>query len=329
MVISQNLGIPVFFRSQSFKVMPFHSSIRYLVPIILLAILSCNEQKTEVSNSPDELLRIPFSSIETNAEKDFFLYLPVGYHDQPQKKWPIILFLHGNGERGDSKEELEFVLKHGPLYEAWVQRKELPFLIISPQLPMFGMDTLGISYLIDRDPDDFPDRLPQGQPEREPVSRSDQAMGGFENPGIADLNIPPRGWELIEQDLITIIEKVKGEFRADASRLYLTGLSYGGFGTWYMASKYPNLFAAASPVVGWGHPDLMEPIAKRNLPLWVFSGGRDPVVEKRFFIPGLNKLEELGHTNLRYTIHDDMGHDTWKRVYAGDDIYNWFLESQL
>ena len=69
----------------------------------------------------------------------------------------------------------------------------------------------------------------------------------------------------------------------------------------------------------------MEPIARANLPLWVVSGGRDPVVEKKFFLPGLNKLEELGHTNLLYTIHDDMGHDAWTRVYSGEDIYSWFL----
>ena len=296
---------------------------------LLPALLSCNQPEDSISKSPDELLRMSFNSMETNAEKDFFLYLPNGYYDQPEKKWPVILFLHGNGERGNSKDELDFVLIHGPLYEAWVQRKELPFVIISPQLPMFGMDTMGVSYLVGRNPADFPQRLPQGTPERSPASRSDQPMEGFETPSIEELNVPPRGWEMIEPDLITIIDKVKNEFQIDTGRLYLTGLSYGGFGTWYLASKHPSLFAAASPIVGWGHPDLMAPIAQHDIPLWVFSGGRDPVVEKKFFLPGLNKLEELGHTNLRYTIHDDMGHDTWKRVYAGDDLYNWFLEHQL
>lgn len=309
--------------------MRLQSSAWLLASLVLLAMISCNKQEVTLSASQDELLRVPFNSVETNAEKDFFLYLPTGYYDQPQKKWPVILFLHGNGERGDSKEDLGFVLMHGPLYEAWVQRKELPFVIITPQLPMFGMDSMGVSYLVDRNMDDFPDRLPQGTPERKPASRSSQPLEGFQTPELEELIIPIRGWELIEQDLITIINKVKSEFQVDASRLYLTGLSYGGFGTWYMASKYPQLFAAASPVVGWGHPDLMEPIAARNLPLWVFSGGRDPVVEKRLFIPGLNKLEALGHTSLRYTIHDDMGHDTWKRVYSGDDLYHWFLQHQL
>ncbi len=304
--------------------------LNWILSLVILALLvSCKQPKPKQSPSTDELLRVSFNSVETKAEKDFFLYLPQGYHDQPERKWPVILFLHGNGERGDSKDELDFVLMHGPLYEAWVQRKPLPFVIVSPQLPMYGMDTTGVSYLVDRKLEDFPDRLPEGTPDPQPISHSDQPMGGFEDPTIDELRLPPRGWEMVEEDLITIINKVTSNYQVDASRLYLTGLSYGGFGTWYMASKHTQLFAAASPVVGWGHPDLMAPIARQNLPLWVFSGGRDPVVQKKFFIPGLNELEALGHTKLRYTIHDDMGHDTWKRVYAGDDLYNWFLEHRL
>jgi len=291
-------------------------------------VICCNRQKHESEHaaaSVDQLLRVPFVSVVDDTEKDFFLYLPEGYQDQPEYKWPVILFLHGDGERGNGRDELTYVLKHGPLYEAWVQKKPLPFMIISPQLPVFGRDTLGLQYLVNRDPDDFPDRQPEDTPEREPESRMEQPMGGFTNPTVDELQIPDRGWELVEQDLLGIIDIVLNDYNADGHRLYLTGLSYGGFGTWYMASRHPDLFAAASPIVGWGHPDLMEPIAQHNLPLWVFSGGRDPVVPKRDFIPGLNRLEELGHTNLRYTIHDDMGHDAWKRAYGGDDLYNWFL----
>ena len=299
--------------------------IKNVYLLLLLLAISCAETET-FQMSEDELTRVSFISTETDAEKDFFLYLPEGYQNQPEKSWPVILFLHGNGERGNSQEELNFVLKHGPLYEAWVQRKPLPFLIISPQLPMFGMDTLGIPYLQNRDLKDFPDRLASGVPDREPVSSSEQPMSGAAEVTIEELRMPPAGWEKVEDDLLTILETVSKNYRVDPDRVYLTGLSYGGFGTWYMASKHPQLFAAASPVVGWGHPDLMEPIADANLPVWAISGGRDRVVEKKFFLPGINKLEALGHTNLRYTIHEDMGHDTWKRVYAGDDLYQWFLK---
>ena len=301
----------------------------FTLSFLLVAILSCQENPDNSKPiSPDELLRIWFNSIETNADKDFFIYLPLGYHDDPNKEWPVILFLHGDGERGNSKDELGFVLKHGPLYEAWVQKKELPFIIISPQLPLFGRDTMDIPYLKNRERI-FPDRLLEGVPDRDAVSRSEVPMAGAAVPDITELYLPPGGWDLVEQDLITIIDKVMENFQADSQRLYLTGLSYGGFGTWYMASKYPDLFAAVSPVVGWGHPEQMAPIAEKELPIWVFSGGRDFVVHKQYFLPGVNKLEELGHTSLRYTIHEDMGHDTWKRVYSGDDLYHWFLEHRL
>ena len=106
---------------------------------------------------------------------------------------------------------------------------------------------------------------------------------------------------------------------------YLSGLSYGGFGTWYMASKHPNRFAAIAPVVGWGHPSLMEPIAAENIPVWQFAGGRDGAIDIKYFYAGLDKLEQLGHKNVRFTVHEDKAHDAWTRVYAGDDLYKWFL----
>ena len=235
------------------------------------------------------------------------------------------MFLHGDGERGNSKEDLGFVLKHGPLYEAWVQRRDLPFIIISPQMPLFGRDTIGIPYLVNRDISDFPDRLPEGVPPRLEPGRPAEEMAGADPGDIEQYRITPNGWERVEKDLLTIIDKVFSGYKADADRLYLTGLSYGGQGTWHMASKHSDLFSAAVPVVGWGHPDLMDNIAKADLPVWAFSGGRDPVVRKKFFLIGVNRLEALGHTKLRYTIHEDMGHDTWIRVYAGEDVYNWML----
>jgi predicted peptidase len=110
--------------------------------------------------------------------------------------------------------------------------------------------------------------------------------------------------------------------------VYLTGLSTGGFGAWYLASKHPDRFAAVAPVAAFCHPDLAEPIAKAKLPLWVFTGGRDPYFKQQFFYPALNKLEELGHPEVRFTIEADMGHNSWNRVYAGQDLYDWFLAHQ-
>src|SRR5690606_11210170 len=117
---------------------------------LALAVMSC--APTEKAPTEEELLRVPFTSTLDQQEHEYFLYLQRGYRDDPARKWPVMMFLHGNGERGNGKDELDFVLIHGPLYEAWIQRRDLPFIIISPQLPMFGMDTLGIDYLTNRDP---------------------------------------------------------------------------------------------------------------------------------------------------------------------------------
>lgn len=297
----------------------------YICTLLCLALFTMSCTTSEKAPSEEELLRVPFTSTLDQQEHEYFVYLPKGYRDDATKKWPVMMFLHGNGERGNGKDELDFVLIHGPLYEAWIQRRDLPFIIISPQLPMFGLDTVGIDYLTNRNPEIIPKRLASGTPDRDPAGRMPQPMAGAEPVDSLPYVTLPKGWDQIEDDLMNMIDHVLANYQADADRVYLTGLSYGGFGTWYIASKHPDTFAAISPIVGWGHPDLMPPIAEAGLPVWAFSGGRDPVVPKKYFLAGLNRLEELGHPEVRYTIEEDMGHDTWKRVYAGEDLYQWLL----
>lgn len=284
----------------------------------------------ESQTMPEQLLRIPYKSSVDGASRNFLVYLPKGYELDAEKQWPVLLFLHGNGERGDGNIELDFTMKHGPLYEAWIQRKDLPFIIISPQLHMFGMDDLGDADLNGRTIGTIPRRLEQGLPKREADFATPEPMHGAQPPAIFDLDpLPINGWDKVEEDLLHILGHVTTNYRTDSHRLYLSGLSYGGYGTWFMASKHPTRFAAISPVVGWGHPDLMAPIAEYKIPVWAFAGGRDVTVESRLFFAGVNKLEELGHPNVRFTIHEDMGHDAWKRIYAGEDIYNWLLSHSL
>jgi predicted peptidase len=240
------------------------------------------------------------------------------------------MFLHGNGERGNGQGELGYVLKHGPLYEAWIQKRDLPFIIIAPQLPMFDMDQK-VDYLRDRDPATIPERLAGGTPPRPEAFPTPQPMNSEPAPeSMAEASaVLPNGWDLLEADLLAMLDQVASKYRTDDRRVYLTGLSYGGFGTWFMASKHPQKFAAIAPVVGWGHPDLMAPIAKHKIPLWAFAGGRDTAVEAKYFYPGLNTLEDLGHPEVRFTNHEDMGHDAWTRVYQSEDLYQWLLEHSL
>lgn len=284
----------------------------------------------EPEGSEPQLERLDFTSALDGSERQFFVYLPEGYEADAGKEWPVLMFLHGNGERGNGRDELDYVLAHGPLYEAWIQKRDLPFIMIVPQLPMFGMDEHA-DYLRNRDPSQIPRRLAEGVPPRPADFPTPEPMNGVPAPASMD-DIPatlPNGWDRIEDDLIMMLDRIEANYRVDERRVYLSGLSYGGFGTWYMASRHPERFAAISPVVGWGHPDLMAPIAEHQLPLWAFAAGRDPVVTIEHFYPGLNELEKLGHPAVRFTNHEDMGHDAWTRVYRSEDLYRWLLEHSL
>lgn len=304
-----------------------------LIVTSLLLIGCSNNRGQYLTTHPSsaELLREAYQSSVDKSQREYFVYLPRGYHSQSDKKWRVLLFLHGNGERGNGQDELDFVLMQGPLYEAWIQKKDLPFIIISPQLHMFGFDKKGIGYIDNRSKDNIPKRLALGVPER---SKAFQTQLNIQRlPSITDMSdvVPllPQGWEVLETDLISMLDNVQTKYRVDITKTYLSGLSYGGFGTWYLASKYPQRFAAIAPVVGWGHPSLMAPIAKHKLPVWQFAGGRDSAVNIQYFYAGLNELEKLGHSQVRFTVHEDKGHDAWTRVYSGDDLYTWLLSHEL
>jgi predicted peptidase len=277
--------------------------------------------------SDARLLRISRMSTATGAERDFFLYVPRGFDASPDQRWPVLLFLHGNGERGDAKSELDFVLNNGPLYEAWIQKRDLPFLIVAPQLPMYGRDEHA-DYLKNRSREQIPRRLEQGTPARPPQHPTEGPLAGV----LADVALPDgpegpvMGWPKLEADVLAILDQVLAQYRGDPARQYLTGLSYGGFGTWHLAARHPSRFAALLPVVGYPHPEQATAIAHAKIPIWCFAGGRDRAVPVRYFYPGLNRLEQLGH-RFRFSIEADMGHDVWARVYAGHDVYEW-LSSQ-
>ena len=298
--------------------------LRTITVTFLLLLIGCTNQ---IVKYEDQLERLSYVSYYENEEKDAFVYLPHNYKNENNKKWPLILFLHGNGERGNGKDELDYVLFHGPLYEAWVQKKKLPFIIISPQLPMFGKDKES-DYLKNRNKNSIPNRMKVGTPDRFADFESDYPMKVSNEDPPLSYDLPDKGWEERVEDVVLILNKVKENFNVDTNRIYLTGLSYGGYGTWCIASRYPELFAAIAPVVAWGHPDLMEPIARYKIPVWAFAGGRDLGEKKDHFFEGLNRLEEYGHNNIRFTVHEDMGHDAWKRIYAGNDLYDWFLSNE-
>lgn len=291
--------------------------------LLSLLLISCSLFSQQ---SEEQLLRIPYTSDNDQSQREYFVYLPKGYENEPEKKWPVLMFLHGDGERGNGRDELDYVMIHGPLYEAWIQKRNLPFVMIVPQLHMFGRDTLGIGYINNRKREGIPVRLKDSIPQRPLLKDPDTRLTGKD--AADDFPFETRstaGWDNLQKDLMNMLDHTLANYNTDVDRVYLSGLSYGGRGTWYTAYANPDRFAAINPIVGFGHPDLMKPIAKAKIPVWEFTGGRDSYGE--YYYAAINKLIELGHSNVRLSVHEDTGHvNTWRRIYEGEDIYNWFLQ---
>jgi predicted peptidase len=285
------------------------------------------------SSTEARLLRKSYESRATNRRREYFVYLPEGYGQDKDRLWPVILFLHGGGERGDGIEDLDWVLQHGPLGEAWIQRRNLPFIMIGPQLPVFEMH----EQLRSREGRSKPERLAEGSPPRADENRPDQPKERSMVRAPDETPIPvattedwgrdgaPGGWQHCEADLLSMVDATLREYQADPDRVYLTGLSYGGYGAWYMATAHPGRWAAIAPICGGGNPELAHKLAAVQMPIWIFHGGRDLWVKPQWIYPMANALERAGSSAVRLTIHEDLGHNSWTRVYAGEDLYQWFL----
>ena len=299
----------------------------------LFAMLSMTvDDVAAESEFHDQLIRLPYHSAATGAEREYFVWLPADYERLPDKKWPIMLFLHGNGERGDGLAELDYVLKHGPLMEAWIQKRKLPFIIISPQLPLFGE----LEAISERPSEDKPQRLPEGTPERNYGFPSDAPIERTNADGLPDgwysrhdpypkLENLPKGWDRVDEEVMAMVDTVLEKYRADPVRVYLTGISMGGFGSFHLAAKYPDRWAAMATLVRTGRLEDAPKLAESRLPIWMFGGGKDRTVKPHWLYEMARALEQAGSPALRFTMEEDMDHDAWKRVYAGEDVYNWLL----
>jgi predicted peptidase len=196
---------------------------------------------------------------------DYLLYLPADYNRQTDKKWPLILFLHGSGERGT---DVNLVKVHGPpkVVETEPDSPAKQFIIVSPQCP------------------------------------------------------PGQWWNV--GDLDALLDDVIGRYDVDVKRVYLTGLSMGGFGTWDLAMATPNRFAAIAPMCGGGQVDLAARL--KDLPIWIFHGDADTSVPVRRSEEMFNALQQL-KADVKFTKYPGVGHDCWTRSYDNPELYAWFL----
>jgi predicted peptidase len=193
----------------------------------------------------------------------YLLYLPEKY--SAETAWPLVLFLHGAGERGTN---LDLVKVHGPP-KLVAAGKHFPFILVSPQCP--------------------------------------------EN----------RWWEPFE--LIALLDHVVATHQVDPDRVYVTGLSMGGFGTWRLAAYAPDRLAAIAPICGGGEPYWGKVIA--HLPVWAFHGAKDvgvPVDRSQTMIDAVKK----SGGEPRLTIYPEAAHDSWTQTYDNPEFYEWLLAQQ-
>lgn len=122
--------------------------------------------------------------------------------------------------------------------------------------------------------------------------------------------------------LVGVIEDALANYRIDPDRLYLTGLSMGGFGSWELAAYHPEYFAAVAPICGGGWRRLG--CMAKDLPIWAFHGARDRVVPLNGSIDLVNEHQRCGGTS-ELTIYPDAGHDSWTETYNNPALYDWFL----
>lgn len=131
------------------------------------------------------------------------------------------------------------------------------------------------------------------------------------------------GWEDEDAMVMAILEKTEKEYKVDKSRLYLTGLSQGGHGTWTIAAKHPNLFAAIAPVCGWADEETAKKLVK--IPSRVFHGDADKAVNVESGIQ-MEKWLKAGGADCTLTIYPGVGHNSWDKAYCEEGLYDWFLK---
>ena len=126
-----------------------------------------------------------------------------------------------------------------------------------------------------------------------------------------------------EKLILGIIEKTKKEYKVDDKRLYITGLSMGGMGTWSLACKYPDMFAAAAPVCGRGNPADAAKI--KDLPIWNFHGDKDNAVAIKGSQDMIDAVKAAGG-NPKFTIYPGVGHNSWDKAYNDEKLEEWFIQ---
>jgi predicted peptidase len=242
--------------------------------------------------NPDEAAGAdPASLFEARVYEDakgeklsYRLLKPKDY--DPKTSYPLVLFLHGAGERGSDNLAQ---LKHGMADFAGDEAREKhAAFVVAPQCPA-GQQWVAV-----------------------PFGSVTHTMPEQPAPGLR------MALELVEHAL-------PKEFNIDKRRLYVTGLSMGGFGTWDAVQRRPDLFAAAIPICGGGDTAQAKRIAV--LPIWVFHGDRDTAVKTERSRDMVEALKAAGGSPM-YTEYPNTGHDSWSATYKNPEVHAWLFRQK-
>ena len=201
------------------------------------------------------------------------------------KKYPLVLFLHGAGERG---EDNAVTLKHAAKdFAGDALRSKYPAYVLIPQCPT-GKKWSEVDWSKDSS------ELPQD---------------------------PSDSMQSIKELLDEMVENAG----VDKTRIYITGLSMGGYGTWDAIARYPGFFAAAAPICGGGDPKTVDRF--KSLPIWCFHGAKDQVVKVNRSREMVDALKQLG-SPVKYTEYPEAQHDSWTQTYSNPELYDWMFSQR-
>ncbi len=241
----------------------------------LLASADCATSRTvsaSTEQQPQTQMPRQFKVEKTQTlEARYLLYLPKGFDPKADKRWPLMLFLHGSGERGTN---IWKVATHGPPKNV-TSHPDFPFILVSPQCPANQV------------------------------------------------------WS--KDVLLGLLDEIERQYPVDTTRVYLTGLSMGGYGTWNLGLSFPERFAAIVPICGGGElitmilADRDKTEALKTLGVWAFHGGKDPVVPTSESERMVAVLKRAGVKEVKLTIYPDAGHDAWTETYNNPELYRWLL----
>ncbi len=198
------------------------------------------------------------------------------------KKYPLVIFLHGAGERGVDNEKQ---VVHGvPQFASEENRKKHPCFLIAPQCP--------------------------------------EGKKWVEVDWSADTHAMPKEPSPASKLTLDLIDATVKDLPIDTKRIYLTGLSMGGYGTWDLLARKPELFAAGVPVCGGADEHTAATLTK--MPLWVFHGAKDTAVKPQRSRNMVKAILAAGG-QPKYTEYPDVGHNSWDKAYADPEMFAWLF----